>query len=225
MSIFENIYEQIDARYVSFFAPLRTKKLKNTHPTIISNNCWAGSVYRYYGLPYSSPTAGLYFFPDDYLRLCYNLRWYMGQELKPLSFNDARHKRQIEEKGQKDVPLGLLGELEIVFLHYPTFEEAAEKWARRVSRINWNDVRIKFSEMNGCSYHELRLFDELPFENKVLFTVDEHPELKSARHFKGYENVGQILNDTTFFRKYLNLGQWMNSDPRTYPENGYEINV
>ena len=35
--------------------------------TIISNNCWAGLVYQHFGLPYNTPTAGLFFFAQDYL--------------------------------------------------------------------------------------------------------------------------------------------------------------
>lgn len=39
----------------------RLKRLRSTDFTVISNNCWAGTVYRYFNLPYLSPTCGLYF--------------------------------------------------------------------------------------------------------------------------------------------------------------------
>ena len=51
-----------------WFALARRKKLNRADFTVISNNCWAGSVYRYFGLPYLSPTAGLYFFASDYIK-------------------------------------------------------------------------------------------------------------------------------------------------------------
>lgn len=44
----------------------RRKKLKDPNVTIISNNCWGGHVYRYFGLPYMSPTIGLYFYWKHY---------------------------------------------------------------------------------------------------------------------------------------------------------------
>ena len=40
----------------------RASKLKSTRFTIISNNCWAGHVYRYFNLPYDSPTLDYIFF-------------------------------------------------------------------------------------------------------------------------------------------------------------------
>lgn len=51
-----------------WFASVRRMKLNRADFTVISNNCWAGSVYRYFGLPYLSPTAGLYFFASDYIK-------------------------------------------------------------------------------------------------------------------------------------------------------------
>lgn len=46
----------------SRFSKGRQNHLTRSDFSIISNNCWAGTVYRYFGLPYQSPTAGLYFF-------------------------------------------------------------------------------------------------------------------------------------------------------------------
>lgn len=43
------------------FVKSRRQRLNRCDFSIISNNCWGGSVYRYFGLPYQSPTAGLFF--------------------------------------------------------------------------------------------------------------------------------------------------------------------
>ena len=61
-----------------WFASVRRMKLNRADFTIISNNCWAGSVYRYFGLPYLSPTAGLYFFASDYIKFVSNLQHYVN---------------------------------------------------------------------------------------------------------------------------------------------------
>ena len=37
--------------------------------SIISNNCTGGYVYQYYGISYKTPTEGVYFTTDDYLKL------------------------------------------------------------------------------------------------------------------------------------------------------------
>ena len=63
------IKEKIDLRY---FKNNRQSKLKNTLFTIISNNCYAGWVYRYFNLPYYTPTVGLFIMTDDYIKLLNN---------------------------------------------------------------------------------------------------------------------------------------------------------
>lgn len=47
------------------FIPLtcksRREKLTHTDFTIISNNCWGGTVYEAHNLPKESPTVGMFF--------------------------------------------------------------------------------------------------------------------------------------------------------------------
>lgn len=52
----ETIRVKIREELNPIMGKLRRKRLINCNFTIISNNCWAGHVYRYFGLPYSSPT-------------------------------------------------------------------------------------------------------------------------------------------------------------------------
>ena len=64
-------YNDFSERY---FSAIKRKKLNNTDFSIISNNCWGGAVYRRYGLPYQSPTVGLYFFAEEYINLLSHLK-------------------------------------------------------------------------------------------------------------------------------------------------------
>ncbi len=221
-NLYSRLYGAVDGRTIKCFSSLRRSFLEKQDFSIISNNCWAGSVYKYFGLPYLSPTVGLYFYPDDYNKLCYNLREYMAEEVKYLKFEESKHKEKLAKKGQTNVPLGLLGDIEIIFLHYPTFEEAADKWNRRAKRINWDNVFIKNSEMNGTTEEELRVFDRLPFKNKFVFVSHRYPEIKSSVYFPGYEEGGQVTNDTHFFHRYINVIKWLNSSHETYPMSGFK---
>ena len=146
------------------------EKLVRTDFSIFSNNCWAGSVYRRYGLPYSSPTAGLYFFASDYVKFASRLRYYTSVPLEFIDARESQYADQLREKGELGKPVARLDDIEVVFLHYPSPEEAAEKWARRCKRINWDNVFIKFSQMNCCTEGDLRAFDAIPFRNKLCFT-------------------------------------------------------
>lgn len=88
-----------------WFAEYRRNRLNRTDFSIISNNCWAGSVYRYFGLQYSSPTEGLYFFPEDYIKFVSRLRHYLTSDIQFIEARDSRHSHELAEKGEMSVPL------------------------------------------------------------------------------------------------------------------------
>ena len=76
-------------------------------------------------------------------------------------------------------PVGVLSNgknsIEIFFLHYHSEQEAREKWERRVQRINWNKLLVKFNDQNGCTETEVSMFMKMPFKNKVFFTCKHWP--------------------------------------------------
>lgn len=49
---------------------IRVKKLSVDRFTIISNNCWGGTVYESYGMRKESPTIGMFIMPSDFVRFC-----------------------------------------------------------------------------------------------------------------------------------------------------------
>lgn len=197
-----------------YFAPMRRKRLKTTDFTIISNNCWAGHVYRYYGLPYATPTVGMFFFAGDYLKFIKNLRHYLNEELSFINIEDSKHKEELYKQGGKSItcPIGILDDIEIVFLHYGTEQEARTKWMRRKERINWDNLYIKMSQMNGCTEIMMKEFDNTSFRNKFIFVKQKYG-LESEVIYKGYEHDNEVSNDTNHFRRYLNITKWLNEEP------------
>lgn len=161
-----------------YFCATRRKSLRNTDFSIISNNCWAGSVYRYYGLTYQSPTPGLYFFDSDYVKFASDLRHYIASTLEFIDTRDSAHAAVLERKGEADKVVARLDDIEMVFLHYPTAEEARVKWERRCQRINWDNLFIKFSQMDECSAQDIEAFDAIDFPNKICFTARPMPQVK-----------------------------------------------
>lgn len=190
---------------------LRRKGLKTTDITIISNNCWSGHFYRWFQLPYDSPTVGLYIFPDDYIRLVTDIEHYMSMDLKFISVDQSKYKDTILRRNEQNVPIGLLGDVEIIFLHYHSQKEAYDKWNRRKNRIHWDNLYFKFSQMNDCNEEHLQAFDKLPTKKKLMFTVNDRPDLQSSVHMKGFEKQGQILVDTMNFKPNINLVKFINN--------------
>lgn len=185
--------------------PFRRRGLHNYPFTIISNNCWGAHCYRFYRLPFDTPTIGLYIFSPDFIRMVQNLKYYMSLQLEFISCEESKYRDILCERGETNVPIGRLGDVELVFLHYKSREEALEKWQRRVKRIHWDNLYFKFAEMNECNDELLKTFDNLPYKNKFVFTIHPRPDIRCAIHFPGYEKQGYISDDTTFFRRYLSL--------------------
>lgn len=211
MILNKTIYRKLSRLTDKPLAKIRRKFLNNTDFSIICNNCWGGYVYRRYALPYLTPTIGCYFFASDFCKLCENLKYYMSQPLVFISYNESKWKDEIIQKKQTEVPLAKLGDIEIVFLHYKSSEEAKEKWNRRVSRINYNNLIFKFSKMNLCGEEELRRFDNLNENKKICFITEKCEDLTSGVLFKSHKNHDQILDDTSEYQRYVSLRKLINS--------------
>lgn len=188
-----NLFQRIEWR---LYKEAKRKKLKNTTPTIISSNC--NGEYWYYdmGLPFLSPTINLSFDMNDYVKMLENLHWYMEQPILP--FEDNRF----------EFPTGMLGDIEIRFNHYKTFDEAVAKWEERKQRINWDNLFVLGIDGDNCSYETMQRFDRLPYQNKVIFTHIPYPEIESAYYIPGFEKddgVGVLL----YFKKQFLVRRYL----------------
>ena len=204
-----SVYEEVSNRT---FADIRRNKLNNTDFSIISNNCWGGHVYRRYGLLYSSPTIGMYFYSEEYIKLLRNLDRNLFLPFSVVNANESKYYQDLLRKGQKNVFIGKLGnEIELVLLHYHSKEEAEEKWARRLARVNLNNLIVKMSEMNMCSEKHLLEFDEMNYRKKVLFVAKEREKIKSQIIVNRYIRENEISNDTLYYDRYINLNELINA--------------
>ena len=170
------------------------KDIFDRDTSIISSNCFAGRVMQDLGMQYNSPTLGLYIWYPDYIEFLSNLKYYLTEakiefvEHSKYPLGDERRK-----KWSHRYPVGLLGgKVEIQFLHYHTEEEAAEKWYRRASRVNWDKLLIIGMEQNLCIIDDIKTFDKLPFPNKIFFSIKKLPELKSNYYLPDFKEKGEV---------------------------------
>lgn len=153
-------------------------KLKNKTPTIISNSCKGTFMYHDLKLKFNSPTINLFFSAEDYIKFLEKMDFYIGLELVE------------KEDNNQDYPIGTLGDIQIHFMHYDTFESAKSKWNERCSRIDKDNMYIVMDEGADCTYNILQRFDALKYNNKVIFTHKVYNEFKSAFYIKGFEKLG-----------------------------------
>lgn len=183
-----NILQRVEWK---IYKEIKRFRLKNRKPTIISSNCNGEFIYYDMRLQFLSPTINLSFDMNDYVKMLENLPWYMEQQIVP--YEDSRF----------DYPTGMLGDIEIRFNHYDSFEQAVAKWEERKKRIDWDNLFILGIDGDNCTYESLQRFDKLPYKNKVIFTHKPYPEIKSAFYIKGFEkkeSVGVLLY---FKKKFL----------------------
>ena len=194
------------------------KSIKNKDFSIISNNCWAGRVYQYRDMPYLSPTAGLYFFAPDYIKFVSDLRRYIDTPLRFINPEESKYYDEIKKRNQTDKPIGILDDVEIVFLHYKTKEEAEEKWNRRKERVNFDNIILKFSRMDLCTENEIEAFDKLTFKNKFVLNNRLPLKHKSEVYWNEEWKEEGIYRDTTPFPGNLKLKKLLNVNKEKYPE-------
>lgn len=160
-------------------------RLKNTDVTIIASNCNGGFVSYDLGLPFRSPFVNLFIKASDYIRILSDLRGYMNEPLHFVKEIDPIY-------GEVSYPTAYLKDAKLYFMHYRSEKEACEAWERRKKRINWDNIYVIFTDRSGCTMDDLKAFDALPYENKVVFTHIPQPEIKSSYYIRGYENESKV---------------------------------
>ena len=209
-STLEKIINKIGLKIRPILSPLRRRRLIRTDFTIISNNCWGGHCYEYFGLPKQSPTVGAFFFASDYIKFVKRIRQYLSKEIIFIDVEKSKHYDFLKKRNI-NCPIGVLDDVEIFFLHYPNKKIAKEKWNRRVKRVNWENLIFKFSQMNECSLQNLKDFDALDLPGKKLMFVNKpNMGFKCGVYYPGYEHDLTIDNDTFYWNKYLDVVKFLN---------------
>ena len=207
----KEIFKKLRLQINKVGSNFRKKNLNVQNPTIISNNCWAGIVSQYLGIKYYTPTIGLYFFAEEYIKFLERFDYYIKQDLKIIETKDSRYYEKMVKKNHQNAVVGKLDDVEIVFLHMKTGEEAIEKWNKRVQRINKKYIIFKFCEQNECTKKHVERFEKLPFKNKICFTTKEYPGYKSVICFKDQTKNAEVLRDYYESHKYLNIIDYINN--------------
>lgn len=189
------------------FSWQKRRRLRVKDFTILSNDCVAGVIYHRLGMRYTSPTVWTFIFPDDYLRLLGNLKWYLSQ---PLTFtNHPKHTCTVHDRfgrilSDRVYPVGVLGgDVEIHFLHCRTEEEAKARWSRRLMRINMDRLYAVLVDNDYCDVKDeiFEAFDKLPLQHKLFVS-------KQKRNCTYAVAVANKMH----LERSVDLVKWLNCD-------------
>lgn len=177
---------------------------------MISNDCWGAEVYRHFDLAYHTPFVGLFMMAPCYIKLLQNLPQFLSS---PLTFQ--KHSKYPEMEAfrasrEKQYPIGLLdGEVEVHFLHYQSWEQAQETWSKRVDRVNYNNLFVKFdASKDGANRDLAKTFSQLPFKNKIILSKEYIPDIPYSLHIKGWVSDGAKMYKLSL--RELNIISWLN---------------
>lgn len=203
MSLLKKIFKKEKVRYKSF-----TNYNENEPFVIISNNCWGAEIYKDFNKQFNTPFIGLFLYAQDYIKLLENFDHYLSL---PLEFSNSS-----KWINSFNYPLGLLGDVELHFLHYESENEALDKWTRRVSRmkeVSEDNYFFKICDRDNGNIDIIKRFHLLKFKNKISFSIFD---FEHSNHIKVIENEknksvedGILLYNVT--NKYTDIGYWINN--------------
>ena len=196
-------------RNTSFF--LKKKCLATGDFTIISDDCWAGTLYQDLKIPYKTPFIGLYIAPKDYIKLIENLTYYLSM---PLEFIDA-------EKCQQNFPVGCLGDIKIYFMHYFCQEEVVAKWNRRLERVNWDNlfIKIDFGKWNYDN-ESIKIWNSIKDHTKIAFLKSPDPKIMDSIFVENWVFDGNAMYNIS--QEYFDVIHWL-SKKKILCSNTYQL--
>lgn len=171
-------------------------RLKNSNFSIISSNCIGGIISHELGERFNSPTVNMYFSTKDFIKFLENMNYYIDHDWIDISCEKYNY------------PIAKIDDITIHLVHYNNIVEAKQKWDVRKKRINYNNMYIIAIERDGCTYEDIKRFDELPFENKVIFTKCNRPEIKSSYFIPNTEQNNEVI-DICGYKSKISGKRWL----------------
>jgi len=147
----------------------------------------------------------------DYIKFVSNFKYYLNLKLKFIDYKDSKY---YDKTKNITYPIGLLGDIEIFFVHYTSKEQVLEKWNRRIKRIDYQNIIFKFNDQNGCTLEDVNKFLNLPYKNKLFFSVKkEFIKDKNCYKFFQFRNKNYIMTSNEPFGKnhILNMTKYINN--------------
>lgn len=188
-NIFKYNFQECLEYYIEYKNIIDNKKF-----SIISDSCWGGFLYQKINKIYTSPFVWTRIYDNNsYIKLLKDLKYYLKQ--KPIF---SIYKANIDNCYNGNV-VGTIGDVMIVFPHFPTIEEAQQKWNKRLERFDYENI---FVEMSITSENAAIEFDKLPFKNKVGFTYENY-NLNSCIYIGDFINSIEDKDIKNFFVSYF----------------------
>lgn len=196
------LVKKIKSRLKRNFLEKKFSLLKNK--TIFSNNCLASFIYQDLKVEYLSPTIGVQIPIIDFCKFCKNVSHYVKQNLIEGDSKDFETVFKNVGGDNINFPCAFLSDIKIMFQHEKTFEEAKEKWARRLLRIKKDTIVIMWVHSFELCPNLINQINSIIFK-KIILTdckkMIENDDWYFLKIPKGKEWWQQDKNGIRYFEK------------------------
>jgi uncharacterized protein (DUF1919 family) len=127
-------------------------------------------------LKYRTPTAGLFFEANDYVKLASNpKKYFIGAKLEFINPADSKNLKLYNDSNNwGNYPVAKLIDIEIYFMHYPDQKTAENMWYRRLQRINFENMLFLFTENESFSKSVILEYLKINGQNKLCLTNTDY---------------------------------------------------
>ena len=166
------------------------KRLVNKDFSIFSNDCLGGVICKDLKVRMDSPTRNLFFSAQDYIKFLTDPEYYLSLEMKETEDTSVSY------------PCAMLGDLKLYLVHYPSFQEAHDKWEIRKQRLHFDNLYVLMDDRNGCTEEHIKAFEALPYKHKVFLSHIPYPQYPSVVYIKGSESDPYLKVVTDYTRRF-----------------------
>ena len=116
-------------------------------------------------------------------------------------------------------PIGVLGDIQILGVHYHSYDDLSQSWERRRKRVNFDNIFLIATDEYIKTPQDIEAFSKLPYP-KVLFKSNNTINCDFEIYIPGSDkrdNVGDLLryavvSGIRLFEKYFDFIGWLNSN-------------
>ncbi len=153
----------------AFLGYFRKRLYGKDTPTIISNDCVGGEIYRLMDMPMLSPTVNTYIAAEDFQKICEEPEKYFSIEGKDFFYNILPIG---DEPGdcKMRLPAMKIEDITVTFVHTNgRTTELVNRWNMMRKRINWENIIYAFRTTRRASSKDfVQFFSKLPQKHLLM---------------------------------------------------------
>jgi uncharacterized protein (DUF1919 family) len=147
--------------------------------------------------------------PECFAKLVANFDGYMDKDI--CFINKSKYPPHDQPgRGADQYPLGLLGDLELHFVHYTNETHARKSWERRKARIDCKHLYFILIANGPCDENVMALFAGEDPSNKVCFHRKKNLNMPACVYIPSeVEDMGNLYSQYQRFVGRFDFADWI----------------